>query len=77
MAKAHDRILEILVTADESADTFLVTGVRYYRTRGQLDAANPKVLANTPGAAAANHEVEMGEVPPPPTHIRIVSTFVP
>lgn len=75
MAKVHERILEILVTADEGDDSLVVTGVRYYRNRGQLDDSNPKVLAATPGAAGANTEVEMGEVPPPPTHIRLVSTF--
>lgn len=75
MAKVHDRILEIAVTADESDDTVLVTAVNYYRNRGELDDSNPKALAHTAGAAAANHEVEMGEIMPPPTHVRIASTF--
>ena len=75
MSLAHDRILEILLTCDESADTVLITDVRYYRTRGDLDASTPKTFVFTAGSAAANHETEMGEVMPPPTHIRLVSTF--
>ena len=77
MAKAHDRILELLTTSDESADTILITGIRYYRTRARLDAAEPHVLNFTAGAAAAAHESEMGDAAiPPPTHIRIVTTHV-
>ncbi|KKM84155.1 hypothetical protein LCGC14_1302160, partial [marine sediment metagenome] len=37
---------------------------------------NPRVLTITAGAAAANHEVEMGEAVPPPTIIRLKSSFV-
>ena len=76
MAKAHDRILELLVLCDESADTVQITAVRYYRTRARLDASEPLVLNATVVALAANHEIEMGSAAiPPPTHIRIVSTF--
>ena len=76
MSKAHDRILELLVLCDESADTVQITAVRYYRNRGQLDAATPHVLNATFGALSATHETEMGDAAiPPPTHIRIVPTF--
>jgi hypothetical protein len=75
MAKVHDRILEIAITCDESADTVLATAVNYYRTRADLDATDPKALTYTAGSAAGTHEIEMGEITPPPTHIRITSTF--
>ena len=75
MAKAHDRILEIAITCDESADTVVATDVNYYRTRQDLNDSNPFNLEYTAGSAAANHEITLGEVTPPPTHIRITSTF--
>ena len=77
MAKAHDRILEIVFECDESDDDVEVSAINYYRTRARLDASEPLVLNITAGAAAANHEVEMGSAAiPPPTHIRLKSTFV-
>lgn len=75
MSKAHDRILEIALTADESADTVVATAVNYYRTRKHLDDSDPFNVTYTAGSAAANHEITLGEVIPPPTHIRIASTF--
>ncbi len=76
MSKAHDRILELAVLCDESADTVQITAVKYYRNRGQLDAGTGHTLNHTVAALAANHETEMGDAAiPPPTHIRIVSTF--
>jgi len=76
MAKAHDRILEIALTCDEGDDTTVITAVNYYRHRGQLIDTNPRVLTITAGSAAANHETEMGEAVPPPTIIRLKSSFV-
>ena len=76
MAKAHDRILEIVFECDESDDDVEVSAINYYRDRGQLTDSNPRVLTITAGAAAANHEVEMGEAVPPPTIIRLKSSFV-
>jgi hypothetical protein len=76
MAKAHDRILEIDVEADETGDTVEVTGVRYYRDRGKLAAGDGFELEHTAGAAGAATELEFGQLSPPPTHIRINSTFV-
>jgi hypothetical protein len=75
MAKAYDRILEIAVTADESDDSLLVTDVNFYRDRGELEATNPYNPVFTAGAAAGTTEVELGEVLPPHSIIRLVSTF--
>ncbi len=76
MSKVHDRILEILVLCDESDNFVQITAVRYYRNRGRLDASEPQVLNITTAALAANNECEMGDAAiPPPTHIRLVSTF--
>jgi len=75
MAKAHDRILEIVFTADESDDTVVVTAVNWYRDRAHLTDADPLALAHTAGSAAGTHEVTLGEVIPTPTHLRLKSTF--
>lgn len=75
MAKAHDRIIELVVTADESDDSLEVTAVNYYRTRANLDDSNPFALTFTAAAASGSHEVEFGEIMPPPTHILLTSTF--
>ena len=76
MSKAHDRILELELLCDESANTVQITAINYYRTRGRLDASEPLALNFTSAALAATHETEMGSAAiPPPTHIRIVSTF--
>ena len=76
MSKAHDRILEIELLCDESADTVQITAINYYRTRGRLDESEPLALNFTSEDLAADHEVEMGSAAiPPPTHIRIESTF--
>lgn len=79
MAKIHDRILEIKLTTANGAQTINVTAVNYYRDRGQLDANNPFAIAseNVPTTAlgvATNPEVKVGELVPPPTHIRFVAT---
>ena len=76
MAKAHDRILELLITVDDSDNFVRIDTVNYYRTRARLDAAEPQVINHTAGALAASHESEMGDAAiPQPTHIRIVPTF--
>lgn len=72
---AHDRILEIAITCDESGNSVVATALKYYRTRQHLVDADGFNLAHTAGSAAGTHEIVMGEVMPPPTHIRIVSTF--
>jgi hypothetical protein len=75
MAKAYDRILELAVLADESDDFVSVTAVKFYRDRGFLEAADGYTPVFTAGAAAATHEMELGEVLPPFSIIRLVSTF--
>lgn len=75
MPKAHDRILEILTTSDESDDSIVITGIRWYRDRGKLADAQPMTIIATPGAASATgHETALGQNVPPFTHIRIVPT---
>ncbi len=74
--QAFQRILELEVTASEGADTLVVTKVKFYRDRQSLNAGKGIEVAATPGAAAANTEVEMGEQGIPfPTIIRLKSTF--
>lgn len=75
MAKVHDRILAIAITADESADTVVGTAVTYYRNRAHYDASDGFACTATFGAAAGTCEITLGEVLPPPTHLVIVSTF--
>ncbi len=75
MAKVHDRILNIAITCDEGDDTVLSTAVTYYRHRGKLDASDGKSINFTAGSANADHEITFGEVFPPPTIIRLESTF--
>lgn len=75
MAKAHERILAIAITCDEGDDTVLGTAITYYRDRGHLDDSDGKTVKMTAGSAAANHEIELGEVIVPPSIIRIESTF--
>jgi hypothetical protein len=76
MAKAHDRILELTLVADESGDSVAVSDVKYYRDRAQLDAANGFDVAFSGGADAVTPvEIELGETVPPPTHIRLAFTF--
>lgn len=73
MAKVHERILELHVECEDGPDTVEVTDVRYFRDRSYAEG-HP--LKHTAGSAAGTHEVEMAQILPPPTHIRIVSTFV-
>lgn len=76
MAKAHDRVLSIVCTLDESDDSIAVTALNYYRDRSKIDAAEPFALSYTPSTAQTSPaEITLGEVVPPPTHIRFVMTF--
>lgn len=74
-ARHAQRILELEVTADESDDTLVVTAMTFYRDRQSLEAGRGFSVTHDPGAAAANHEVELGEVIAFPNVIRLVSTF--
>lgn len=77
MAKAHDRILEITCSTDDSAETLQVTAVKYYRDRAQLDAANGRDMSFSPTTAQTSPaEIAFGETLPPPTHMRFVFTAV-
>jgi hypothetical protein len=75
MAKAHDRILKIEVTADESDDTLDVTAVEYFRDRGKYDADEAFSAVYSDDGPLGTVEITFGEVLPPPTHIVIESTF--
>lgn len=77
MSKAQDRILEIDITDDESADTVVVTGMTFYRTRANLEDSDGYSPAFTAGAAGASTEVELGEVIYFPSIIRLNVTNVP
>jgi hypothetical protein len=71
MAKAHDRIVEFTLALVAAADTLAVTGVNYYRDRGSLAAATPYAIKFSGGSAAVDPvEVALGELLPPPTHVR-------
>lgn len=72
---AFARILEIAVTADESADTLTVTAVNYYATRQKLDSSDPFSVPFSGGAEAGTTELELGTQHLAPNVIRLVSTF--
>jgi hypothetical protein len=74
-ARHAQRILEIALTADESADTVVATSVKFYRNRQSYEDGNGFDAEFTAGAAAADHEIELGEVLPPPNVIVLSSTF--
>ena len=70
------RVLKLEVTADESADTFAVTNVEYFRTGQDYEAdENAFDVPFANGAAAAEPIVDLGMTLPPPTHIVLESTF--
>lgn len=72
---AKDRILELEVTADEGDDTLDVTAVTFYRNRMTLNDGDGYVPAFSDDGPAATTEVELGEVVPTPSIVRLVSTF--
>jgi hypothetical protein len=65
-SRAHDRILEFVVEVNGAAVE--VTGLNYYRDRAHFDAGDGHALKFTAGAAADDHEIEMGQLAIPPTH---------
>jgi hypothetical protein len=74
---AHDRIVEIVFTAANGAQTVTVSGLNYYRNRAKLiDAAGFKItFSPTTAQAVANPpEIFLGEILPPPTVIRLTAT---
>ena len=70
MAKAHDRLVELVFVADDSADTVAVSAVNYYRTRGDTARAIPF----TQTAQTTGGELVLGDLLPPPTHILLTFT---
>lgn len=71
MAKAHDRIVEFTLALVAAADTLAVSAVKYYRDRGQQLAGTGYSIAFSGGSAAVDPvEIVLGELLPPPTHVR-------
>lgn len=70
MAKVHDRILELVFVADDSAETVVVSAVNYYRQPSD-PAFALKFTQSSPNTTGTY--LEMGELVPPPT--RILLTF--
>jgi len=75
MSKVHDRLLALEITCDEGDDSVEVTAVNYYRNRAHYADSDGEAIAFTAGTAAGTHEIEFGQLLPPPTHIILVSTF--
>lgn len=73
--RAHERILEIVFTCDESDDSVIVTAINYYRDRSKITDALPRSIGFTAEAAAGTHECWLGEIVPPPQVLRLKSTF--
>lgn len=80
MAKIHDRIVEIVFTADCSGHTVAVSGLNYYRTRAKLEDSKPFAITYSPTTAqsvsSASAEIALGELLPPPTVIRLTPTGI-
>lgn len=71
MAKAHDRHLELVFVADDSAETVAVSEVNYYRTPS--DTKYP-VKFTQDAAQTTGTRLALGELTPPPTHIVLTFT---
>jgi hypothetical protein len=73
MAKTHDRYLELVFVADDSAESVAVSEVNYYRTPSDTKYA----LKFTQDAAlTTGTKLAFGELCPPPTHILLTFTVV-
>ena len=73
MAKAHNRTVEIVFVADDSAETAIVSALNYYRTP-DASAYPLKLTQTSPNTTGT--ELELGELMPPPTHLRLTFTVV-
>ena len=73
MAKAHNRVVELVFVADDSAETVIVSAVNYYRTP-DATAYALKFVQTSPNTTGT--ELELGELMPPPTHLRLTFTVV-
>lgn len=73
MAKAHERVVEIVFVADDSAETVIASAVNYYRDGGSV-AYPIKFTQTSPNTTGT--ELQLGEFLPPPTSIRLTFTVV-
>lgn len=79
MSKVHERVLEVTFTTANGAQTLTVSALKYYRDRGQLLAGTGFSLTFSPSTAQALAsgvpEIALGELTPPPTHLRFNVTI--
>ena len=73
MSKAHDRIVELVFAADDSAETVVVSAVNYFRD-GAATAFPLKFTQTSPNTTGT--QIVLGELMPPPTHILLTFTVV-
>jgi hypothetical protein len=74
MAKVHDRILEVVFVADDSAETVVVSAVNYYRDRSALPSSGFPVTFSQTSPNTTGTELVFGELVPPPTHMLLTFT---
>lgn len=74
MSKAHDRIVELVLVADDSAETIVVSEVNYFRVPADVKYAL-KFTQTSPNTTGT--EIQFGELVPPPTSIKLTFTVVP
>lgn len=72
MAKIHNRILELVFVADDSAETVAVSAVNYYRDESYATGFALKFTQSSPNTTGTT--LEFGELCPPPTHIKLTFT---
>lgn len=77
MSKVHDRTVELVFVADDSAETVVVSAVNYYRTDAELAAATPFAMTFSQNQQTTPSDLTLGELLPPPTKIRLTFTVVP
>jgi len=70
------KILELTIAADDSAETFAITDIKFYFSRQKLVAADGWDVPFSGGAAAVICEAQLGSVVPPPSVIRVKGTVV-
>lgn len=73
MAKVHERILELNLAMVAAADTVAVSSAKYYRNRADVeDSTGFTLTTDTTSAQTSPAEIQLGELVPPPTVIRLV-----
>lgn len=70
MSKVHERVVELVFVADDSAETVAVSAVNYYRDGSS--SAFPITFTQT--SQLTGGELVLGELLPPPTRIRLTFT---